>query len=164
MAAAFRALATLEGTLGQLAPGYDLIAGARAFAAEQVAQRLGWAGVGSAYHGATEELIAVLPTLRRLPRRLDRISGALEDGRLGLGVRLFADERDRRVVTTLVHQVLLAFLGATTGLMGTLLLGTSGGPHVAAHLTLFALFGYALLVVSFVLILRVLVILFRPGR
>jgi hypothetical protein len=39
-------------------------------------------------------------------------SGALEQGRLGLNVRLFADERDRRVVTGLTYQFLLTFLGA----------------------------------------------------
>jgi hypothetical protein len=30
--------------------------------------------------------------LRRLPRRLDRIAGAAEQGRLGINVRLFADD------------------------------------------------------------------------
>jgi ubiquinone biosynthesis protein len=33
VAATFRALGVLEGTLDQLAPGFDLVAGARAFAA-----------------------------------------------------------------------------------------------------------------------------------
>jgi ubiquinone biosynthesis protein len=164
VAAVFRALATLEGTLGALSPGYDLIAGARAFTAEQFAGRL---GPEAMYRGATEELAALLPSLRRLPRRVDRITGALEEGRLAVGVRLFADERDRRVVTTLLHQILLAFLGSAIGLMGTVLLATgagSAGPRISSGLHLFQLLGYSLLVISFVLILRVLVIVFRPER
>lgn len=62
------------------------------------------------------------------PRRIERIANAAEHGRLGLNVRLFADERDREVVTDLLHQVLLAFLAATMGVMAVLLLGTGGGP------------------------------------
>ncbi len=80
---------------------------------------------------AADELIALLPVLRRLPRRFDRITNAMEQGRLGLNVRLFADERDRRVVTGLTHQFLLTFLGAVSGIVATLLLGTRGGPKVA---------------------------------
>ena len=66
--------------------------------------------------------------LRRLPRRLNRVTGAMEQGRFSLNVRLFADERDRQVVTGLTHQVLLAFLGAVMGIVAALLLGAPGGP------------------------------------
>jgi ubiquinone biosynthesis protein len=64
-------------------------------------------------------------------------------------------------------QILLAFLGSAIGLMGTVLLATgagSGGPRISSGLHLFQLLGYSLLVISFVLILRVLVIVFRPER
>lgn len=164
IAAVFRPLATLEGTLGALAPGFDLIAAARAFASQQVAHRL---GPDAILTGSANELTALLPTLRRLPRRVDRITSALEEGRLTVGVRLFADERDRRVVTTLLHQVLLTLLGATLGVIGSLLLAAGGGdagPRISAGLRLSQLLGYSLLVVSFVLILRVLLIVFRPER
>lgn len=62
----------------------------------------------------TDELMSVLPVLpvlRRLPRRMDRVTSALENGRLSVNVRLFADERDRAVVTGMLHEVLLAFTG-----------------------------------------------------
>jgi ubiquinone biosynthesis protein len=99
--------------------------------------------------------------LRRMPRRVDRISGALEQGRLGLNVRLFADERDRRVVTGLTNQVLLTFLGAVTGVIAALLLGISGGPRITSEVSLAQLIGYNLLVVAAILILRVLFVIFR---
>jgi ubiquinone biosynthesis protein len=99
--------------------------------------------------------------LRRLPRRIDRIAAAAESGRLSVNVRLLADERDRTHLTGLLHQALLAILGATAGLMAVLLLGISGGPQVTHTLTLYQLFAYNLLIICAVLVLRVLVVVFR---
>jgi ubiquinone biosynthesis protein len=161
VAAVFRALATLEATLGRLAPGFDIVAESRTFAAAQLSGQLQPTSLRQA---ANDELPTLLPMLRRLPRRADRITNALEHGRLGLGVRLFADPRDRRFLTTLVHQILLAFLGATTGIMAVLLLGSSSGPKLSPTVSLFQVLGYNLLVVSAVLILRVLVTTVRPPR
>lgn len=161
VAAVFRALATLEGTLLRLAPGFDLIGEARAFAGRHLAERLD----GDAMKEAVgQELAALLPMLRRLPRRVERIASAAEHGRFSLNVRLLADDRDRRFVTGLLHQVLLTVLGATAGLMGVLLLGTEGGPRVSQAITLFQMIGYNLLVVSAVLVLRVLILVFRRPR
>ena len=112
----------------------------------------------------SEELATLLPMLRRLPRRIDRIAAAAESGRLGVNVRLLADDRDRRHITGLLHQALLAILGATAGLMAVLLLGTPGGPQVTASMTLYQLIGYNLLVICAVLVLRVLVLIFRLPR
>ncbi|HEU0213659.1 MAG TPA: AarF/UbiB family protein [Jiangellaceae bacterium] len=158
LAAVFRALGTVEGTLEQLAPGFEFVAEARQLAGSYVTERLRPDAVRQA---AGEELVALLPILRRFPRRVERIANAAEHGRLGLNVRLFADERDREVVTDLLHQVLLAFLAATVGVMAVLLLGTGGGPMVTETVSLYALFGYNLLVVSAVLGLRVLAAIFR---
>jgi ubiquinone biosynthesis protein len=161
VAAVFRALATLEATLAELAPGFDTVAESRTFATAQLTGQLQPTSLRQA---ASDELPTLLPVLRRLPRRADRITSALENGRLGLGMRLFADPRDRRFLTTLVHQILLAFLGATTGIMAVVLLASTGGPNLSPTLSLLHLLGYNLLVVSAVLILRVLVTIFRPPR
>jgi ubiquinone biosynthesis protein len=158
LAAVFRALGTVEGTLEQLAPGFEFVAEARRLAGSYVTEQLRPDTVRQA---AGEEIVALLPILRRFPRRIERIANAAEHGRLGLNVRLFADERDREVVTDLLHQVLLAFLAATVGIMAVLLLGTGGGPMVTETVSLYALFGYNLLVVSAVLGLRVLAAIFR---
>ncbi len=158
VAAVFRALATVEGTISRIFPGFDLVAASRQFAAAHVTDRL---APDALRRTATEELATLLPMLRRLPRRIDRIAAAAESGRLGLNVRLFADERDRRHITGLLHQTLLAILGATAGLMAVLLLGTPGGPKVTESISLYQLFAYNLLVVCAVLVLRVLVLVFR---
>jgi ubiquinone biosynthesis protein len=161
VAAVFRSLATLEGALAQLAPGFDLVAEARASAGRYTAERLEPA---AARQAVDEELTTLLPMLRRLPRRIERIASAAEHGRLSVHVRLWADERDRRHVTGMLHQVLLTILAATAGIMAVLLLGTGGGPAVTATVSLFQLLGYNLLVVCAILALRVLVLIFRPDR
>jgi ubiquinone biosynthesis protein len=161
VAATFRALATLDGTLALLAPGLDLVVEARGFAGRQGPEQLEG---GAARQLVVDELTTLLPMLRRLPRRVERIAGAAEHGRLSVQVRLFADERDRRHVTGLLHQALLTVLAATAGIMAVLLLGTAGGPRVTATVSLYQLLGYNLLVVCAILALRVLVLIFRPDR
>jgi ubiquinone biosynthesis protein len=161
IAAVFRALATLEGTLQQLAPEYNPVDQTRSFAGRYLARQLDPAATRQA---VTQELTTLLPMLRRLPRRVERIASAAEHGRLSVHVRLFTDERDRRTVTGLLQQVLLTILAATAGIMAVLLLGTSGGPRVTTTISLYQLFGYSLLVVSVILALRVLIVIFRPDR
>jgi ubiquinone biosynthesis protein len=158
IAAVFRALATMEGTLTQLDPGFDIVAGARRFASGQFAERL---GPDELRRTALDELTSLLPMLRRLPRRIDRVGHALETGRLSVNVRLLADPSDRRFVTGLLHQVLLTFLAAASGIMAVLLIGLRGGPSVTREVSLYGFFGYCLLVVAAMLAVRVLVLVFR---
>jgi ubiquinone biosynthesis protein len=160
IAAVFRALATMEGTLTQLAPGFHIVAEARRFAAGQIAAQF---SPDMLRKTAADELIAVLPALRRLPRRIDRIGGALETGRLSVNVRLLADPADRRYLTGLLHQVILTALAATFGIMAVLMLGLHDGPAITGTVTLYAFFGYCLLVIAAILALRLLVTVFRPG-
>jgi len=158
IATVLRALGTLEGTLALLTPGVDIAAEAHAYAADRVSGQIAPKAVQKT---AAEELTALLPVMRRLPRRFDRVTGALEQGRLGLNVRLFADERDRRVVAGLTYQFLLAFLGAASGIVAALLLGAPGGPKVTPTVSLYQIIGYNLLIVAAILVLRVLFTIFR---
>ncbi len=161
IAAVFRALATVEGTLALLSPGFNILVESRAFAAGLITEKM---HPDSLRRTATQELLAVLPVLRRLPRRVDRVTSALEQGRLSVNVRLFADERDRAVVTGMLHELLLAFTGAATGIMAVLLLASTSGPRIATDLTLNQVFGYNLLVISAMLGLRLLYVVFRTQR
>ena len=158
IATVLRALATLEGTLSLLTPGIDIAAEAQQYATDHLAAALSPAAVPKSAAG---EVAALLPVLRRLPRRFDRVTGALEQGRLSLNVRLFADERDRRVVTGLTHQFLLALLGAASGIVAAILLGTPGGPQITPTVSLLQLIGYNLLIVGGILGLRVLYVILR---
>jgi ubiquinone biosynthesis protein len=159
IAAVFRALATVEGTLTQLAPGFDIVAEARRFGEKQLAVQLSPEAIRNT---AADDLTMLVPMLRRLPRRIDRIGGALEDGRLTVSVRLLADPSDRRYLTGLVHRVLLAFLAAAAGITAVLMIGLHGGPALTQTVSLYSFFGYCLLVTAAILAVRVLIRVFRP--
>jgi ubiquinone biosynthesis protein len=157
-AATFRALSTLEGGLKVLAPGFDIVAEAERFGQAQLQQRLGAAELRAA---ATDELVALLPMLRRLPRRIDRITAAVEGGRLSVNVRLLADERDRRVIDGWIQLGVLTVLAAAAGLMAVALLALRGGPAMTAKVGFYQFLGYCLLVICSLLALRVLAAVFR---
>jgi len=157
IATVLRALGTMEGTLALLTPGIDITAEAQQYADHLVKH----VSPRAMQRTAAEELAALLPVLRRLPRRFDRVTGAMEQGRLSLNVRLFADERDRRVVTGLTNQFLLTFLGAASGIVAALLLAAPGGPKVTPSVGLYQIIGYNLLIVAAILVLRVLFMIFR---
>jgi ubiquinone biosynthesis protein len=158
--ATFRALSTLEGGLTLLAPGFDIVAEAERFGQAQLAGRLGPASLKDA---AADEIVAVLPMLRRLPRRVDRIAAAVEGGRLSVNVRVLADERDRKVITGWVQLGVLTILAATAGGMAVALLALKGGPAMTATISVYQFLGYCLLVICALLALRVLAAVFRTG-
>ncbi len=154
----FRALVTLQGTLGILAPGFQLMDEARALGTEWLQEAISPTSVRKA---VTDEVLTLFPLLQRLPRRLDRITAAVEHGTLSVNVRLLADERDARLVSKLVSWAVLAFLGAALGLISVLLLGIKGGPAFSDTIGVYQLFGYVGLFVSVVLILRVVIAIIR---
>jgi len=155
----FRALITLDGTLRTLAPGFDIAteseAIARQFAVGQMAPQ-------SLRDAATAELLTLLPMLRKLPRRADKISAALAQGRFTANLRLFSDARDVSVVTSLVNRAVLGLTGSALGLMSVILLLAHGSPSIGAGITVLQLFGYIGLFLSITVMLRVIVGILRP--
>jgi len=166
IAAVFRAMITLEGTLAQLAPGFQIIEETRKMAASWLGEVLGPASLRDA---ATDEVLGLLPVLRRLPRRFDRITTSLERGTLTTSVRLLADERDRQFVRSMAGRAVLAFVGAAFGIISVMLIGARGGPLLlpaaagTGGTSLFHVFGYVGLFFSLVLILRVIIAITREG-
>jgi ubiquinone biosynthesis protein len=113
--------------------------------------------------GDDQSPVRDLPVLRKLPRRLDRIAASLEHGSLTASTRVLANESDRRFVRALVGRAVLAFLGATLGIMSVMLIGTHGGPTFFPGTSLFHLLSYVGLFFSTVLILRVVIAISREG-
>ncbi|PRY55904.1 ABC1 kinase family protein [Glycomyces artemisiae] len=163
LAAVFRTLATLEGCLTAIDPGFDLIAEARDVGQRYAERRLRPAAVQDL---VIEEVHDLLPVLRKLPRRFDRLLASVESGQLSVNFRLFAKSEDRRTVTAWLHQVLLTVLAAASGVMAVMLLGNESGPMLTATFTLFQFFGLSLLLIASVMALRVLADIFtkRSGR
>ena len=156
----FRAMVTLEGTLVTLSPGFDIIAETGNLAGSWLGRMLSPTSLREA---ATDEALGLLPVLRKLPRRLDRIAASLEYGGLTASMRVLANESDRQFVSGLVGRAVLAFLGATLGIMSVMLIGTHGGPTFFPGTSLFHVLGYVGLFFSTVLILRVVIAISREG-
>jgi ubiquinone biosynthesis protein len=108
LVAAGRAFAILEGTLRTAAPTMDVIGesrdAAQALILSQLRPRALAGAIGRSALGA-------FPRLRRLPDRIETIVGDLADGKLTVKIRLFADDRDRRVVTGVIRRVSTVILG-----------------------------------------------------
>jgi ubiquinone biosynthesis protein len=166
IAAVFRAMITLEGTLARLDPGFQIVEETQKMAASWLGDTLAPASLREA---ATGEVLGLLPVLRRLPRRLDRITTSLERGTLTTSVRLLADERDRQFVASMAGRAVLAFLGTAFGIISVMLIGIRGGPLFfpaaagTGGTSLFHVFGYAGPFLGLVLILRVIIAITREG-
>jgi len=117
--AAARGFAILEGTLRSTMPEFDLLEEARSLAAEQISDQM---TPGKVRDLLTTELLALLPSVRRLPRRIDQIGLSLEKGTLNVNVRLLADRSDRQLLAGLIRQILLAAGGGVAGVTSVLLL------------------------------------------
>jgi ubiquinone biosynthesis protein len=161
IAAVFRTLATVEGTLTELAPRFDLVTEARRAAAGLAGERITADGLKSA---AVDELVSLAPILRRLPRRVERVIAAAEHGRFGINIRPLADERDRAFIRGLLNQIIMTVIAATTGVMAVVLLSIHGGPQVTPSVSMYQLIGYHFLLLAAILGLRVLAPVFRQGR
>ena len=154
----FRALVTAQGTISLLDPDFQALDEARSIGAEWMQDSF---GPTSLRRAATDEVLGILPLLQRLPRRLDRITAAIERNQFSANIRLFSDAEDARLVSRLVSRAVMAFMGVGVAIASVLLLGMSGGPRITSTLTVFQLFGYSGLFCSVVLLLRVLVAIAR---
>lgn len=162
VAAAFRAMGALEGTLTLISPGFDLLAAAQAAGGDLMRDAFEPAAVRRTLEG---QLASLLPILQRLPQRLNKIVEDTEQGRLTIQVRALADRRDRQFIIGLAQQMMLTILAAAATLGAIILLTSTAGPRLTPTLPLYAFLGYVLLFVAFVLGLRVLVrVFFRADR
>ena len=159
IAGVFRALITLDGTLRALAPDFDIAAESQAIARRLAGEQFTPQSLGDA---AASELLTLLPMLRKLPRRADKITAALAHGRFTTNLRLFSDARDITVVTTLVNRAVLGLVGSALGVMSVIMLLARGSPGISRGTTVLQLFGYIGLFLSITLILRVVLEILRP--
>jgi ubiquinone biosynthesis protein len=157
VAAAFRAMGALEGTLSLISPGFDLLAAAQAAGGRLMRDAFEPAAVRQTLEG---QLASLVPILQRLPQRLNKIVEDTEQGRLTIQVRALADRRDRQFITGLAQQMMLTILAAAAAVGAIILLTSAAGPRLTPTVPLYAFLGYVLLFVAFVLGLRVLVRVF----
>jgi ubiquinone biosynthesis protein len=150
-----RTLVTLDGTLGVISPGLSVASVATDLAAP-AEHAPDWETV------IRDEVMSMLPRLRRLPDRIDRITMLAARG--DLRMRSVVDEDGNRILRTLVNRALLATIGAAFLLGGTLLLvAAEEGPAVSGGTGLFEILSYGGLLAGSVLLLRVVGAVARDG-
>ncbi|MFF2090232.1 ABC1 kinase family protein [Paenibacillus sp. NPDC058174] len=154
VAGAFRSLITLEGTMLQLNPSFNLMEESRRFAQEHPTEFIAVGEVSDLKKTATNELLELLTVIRRLPRRLDHIGSMLEKGDMSVKVGFFSDKANTSFVTKWISQALLAFVGTAIGGISIGLLSLSG-LSFGSDIQIVTMFGYAGILISAILLIRV---------
>lgn len=159
IAMALRSLGALEGTLKIVNPDLDLISTARDLSRGVVGD-LSAEGVRKQ---AANEAIRLVPLLTHLPRRLNRITDDLQNGRLTTNMRIVSHPDDQLFLTGLANQVVVAILAGFAVVGAILLLTSTGGPAIEGR-RIYDLLGYLLGFAGFVLALRSVAMVFgrRP--
>ncbi|WP_402468585.1 ABC1 kinase family protein [Isoptericola aurantiacus] len=160
-ASALRTMASLEGALALIAPGYDLVAAAQEIGAPLLRSSVGPRAVRDR---VTRQLAGMAPTLQRLPRRLTQVVEDLQDGRLTVTVRSFAHPEDRAFVTSLVQQLVTALIAAASLVGAVLMIVSPTGPMLMPGIDLYWVLGAGLAFIGTLLSVRVLVFALRSRR
>ncbi len=161
VAAALRALGALEGTLMLIEPGLNVVAAAREAGRRIIGSHF---SPGSLRDQLEVQAMQLLPTLREWPRRLNKITEDVEQGRLSVNVRVLAHPADRGFLNRLVQQVVVALLAGAATLAAIILITTESGPFLTESIRMHAFFGYILLFMGFILALRSVVLVFQRDR
>ncbi len=155
-----RTLVTLEGALGVLSPGYSISDGIQR-AASSWAENVTDATTPEEL--IQQEIVEALPSLRKLPERLDDLSAQLTTGQYTTRVRLFADRHDEEVVTRLTNRVVLALVASVVLVVSAALVAVDAGPAFAGEATLLNVLGYVGLLGGGILLLRLVAQIIRDG-
>lgn len=161
LAAAFRALGALEGTLRRLDPDLDLVTAARRLGTDLGRERLRPEAVKDEL---TMQLARLVPVLERLPRRVDALARQAEHGELTVRLRALDDPADREFVSGLVHQVTTSIIALACSVIALGLLVAPGGPELLPPLRALPVLGATFLLVAFALAARVLAEAFHRRR
>jgi ubiquinone biosynthesis protein len=153
-----RAMATMQGSLEILSPDYPIIEAAQKVAKSEMINAIKPENLTDEFK---KEITRLAPILRRAPHHLDRIAGQLEDGNLAFRVRMFTDPDDVSVLSRLINRGVLAFIGASLGVVSTMLLQIDSGLPFTSNIDLLELLGYIGLFFGSVLIMRVVLDILR---
>lgn len=156
--AAFRALAAVEGTLLVIDPTMDVVEVARSEGSRLMAGKLTF---GSLKEEFEHRMVQLLPLVNRLPRRINKITEDLEHGRFTMRVRVLDDPSDRRFLTGLFQQLIVAVLAGSAVVGAIMLITSNEGPLLTGDIHLYGFFGFVLLFGGFVLGMRALMLVFK---
>ncbi|TFD85745.1 AarF/ABC1/UbiB kinase family protein [Cryobacterium lactosi] len=158
---ALRSLITLERCLDILDPDFDMVETALArvphFLRRLITPR-------SLLGSLQSQAAVLQATVRRLPRRLETISSSLAKGTFSVRIRAFAEPDDRWWIGSVVTEAVGVLIGIAAVSLGIVLVVSDTGPDLVAGVRLFAFLGASIGLVGFILLIRALRQLFlrRP--
>jgi len=120
---------------------------------------------------AEAEVLTQIPRLRRLPQRIDDLLGQATQGKPGIRMSSFSNQRDVDTITTLVNRVVPAIISSALGprpsalgLGSVLLLRVGAAGASATDPNVDEVLGYLGLAIAAVLMLRIVAGVVRDGR
>ncbi|MGO3022556.1 MAG: ABC1 kinase family protein [Brevibacterium sp.] len=158
ISAAFRAMASVEGALLTIDPNFDVVAVSRKEGNRLVRSKLKGTKI-------TDELqrraLQLMPMIDRMPRRINKITEDLEQGRFSMNMRVLENPSDRSFLTSLFQQLIVAVLAGAAVVGAIMLITSDEGPLLTKDIHLYSFFGFVLLFGGFVLSMRSLMLVFR---
>jgi len=154
----FRTLISLEGSLRRLVPGYDMV-GRGLSRAPLIALQL--ASPKMLALGLQAQSAIVSEQLRRLPRRIEGITQALQDGTFQVRVRALESADDRRWLDSILGEVTATVVGVALVATGFFLAVSDVGPQITDGVRAFSFLGSVLGLGGMLLLLRSLSGAFR---
>lgn len=161
IAAAFRCLGALEGTLKILAPQSDFISESREIARDIFQQEV---SVSPMVQETVERALIALPAAERLPAQLTTIANRLDQENYGLDFSPFRTAQSRSMMQHYGQLFSLSVLTAITALVGIVLVLFGQGIRWANTFELSTFAGMTVLLVSYVLGSRLLVLSVGNGE
>ena len=144
---ALRSLVTLDGTLRLIDEEFDIFSEAKQFSSSHLRSAFfkPFKEPRETKERVQEELSMLIPSLRKMPRRIDQLIGRVESGKIILHHDIFSDEHNARFITQLFARFVLLLVGITFGIISVALLAISQFIHdvyaiylnTAAYLGLF---------------------------
>lgn len=133
VALALRSFVTLDGTLRVIDKDFDIFTEAKAFSASYMRDLLvkPFTEPKETRDKLEEELVQLLPNIRKLPRRVDQLIQRVESGKIILHHDIFSDEHNAKFITHLFSQMVLLFVGITFGIISVALLAISQFIHAS---------------------------------
>jgi ubiquinone biosynthesis protein len=147
----FRTLASLEGTLRKLVPGYDMV-GHALHIAPRLARSL--LSPTKAVLSAQTWSSLLIEQSRMLPRRIDNVTRSLDDGTLSVRLRTFESTDERTWIDGLFGRVTMTLTGIALVIAGIMLSVDDGGPMLTGDVPAFAFLGSIMALGGMLLLLR----------
>lgn len=121
---ALRSIVTLEGTLHLIVPKFDIFTEAKDYSSHYLSSLLKkpFKEPKAVKERLEEEFALLLPALRKIPRRVDKLVQKVESGKIILHHDIFSDKNNAQFVTHLFSRFILLLVGITFGIISVSLL------------------------------------------